>query len=126
MRIFNCEHHFLCYVPVFVLRHRSIRDQADSLQHILAIFQRLRHDLIHIIILIFCKPPAEDDVPFGVCEGFISRIERIILIIVDWIIRFVAELPLVAVFTADYGLWQVVALLVLAELGPLVFNNPRL
>ena len=57
----------------------------------------------HVVILVFCEASTEEDVLFGVREGFVLGVERSVSFIVNGIVGFHARLPLGGILTADYG-----------------------
>ena len=81
------------------------------------------NNLVHVIVFILTQATTEDNLRLGISQLFVLGVECAVLGIVDGIVWLVAGLPLAAVLAADDGLGQVVAVLVLAELEPLVLDD---
>ena len=50
-------------------------------------------DLIHVVILVFAKPPAEDHALLPIGKSLVLGIERRVLLVVDRVIRLITRLP---------------------------------
>ena len=57
----------------------------------------------HVVVFILSKATTEEDVLFGVREGFVLGVERGVSFIVNGIVWLHARLPLGGILTADYG-----------------------
>ena len=62
----------------------------------------------HVVVFILSEATTEEDVLFGVREGFVLGVESGISLIINGIVGFHARLPLGGILTADYGLWVVI------------------
>ena len=62
----------------------------------------------HVVVFILSEATTEEDVLFGVREGFVLGIKRGISLIINGIVGFHARLPLGGILTADYGLGIVI------------------
>lgn len=78
---------------------------------------------IHIIVLVLAETTTEYNTGLLIGKLLILGVELSIFLIVYRVVRLIACLPLRRVLTADNSLWQIIAILILAELEPLVLYD---
>lgn len=71
--------------------------QTTAVQYILQIFsgtgKRFGNDMVHIIIFIFSKPAAKDDLLFPCCIRRILLIQQIVALVIDRVVWLISPFP---------------------------------
>ena len=78
---------------------------------------------IHIIVLVLAETTTEYNTGLLIGKLLVLGVELSVFLIVYRVVRLIACLPLRRVLTADNSLWQIIAILILAELEPLVLDD---
>ena len=88
---------------VFLLYFYVILQIDNKLKNLLCEVQGMFDGGSHVVVFILSEATTEEDVLFGVREGFVLGVEHGVSLIVNGIVGFHARLPLGGILTADYG-----------------------